>query len=117
MITFYVKELMLSRGYKYPNNALRKLGFHYNLARQILSGQARSLNLNQVESLCVFLNCTPNDLLNYTPPQKDYIKSGHPLNEVSKQADAMGAIDYLRNLSPSDLKKANDLLKQLHDRV
>ncbi len=116
MITFYVKELMISKGYKYPNNTLRKLGFHYTQASHLLSGKARSLSLNHVEMLCIFLNCTPNDIMNFTPDQKDYIQSTHPLNEVTKEAQTMGPIDYLRSLSPKDLKKANELLRQMNDK-
>jgi DNA-binding Xre family transcriptional regulator len=116
MITFFVKELLISRGYKYPNNTLRKLGFHYQQANQLLSGKARSLNLHQLEILCTFLNCTPNDILNFTPDAKDYMQARHPLNDLKKETDGMGPIDYLRSLSPGELKMANQILKQLHDK-
>lgn len=53
---------MTARQIAYPHAFLTKNGMSNNSAHKMLSGSAVQVNFRQLTSLCVALNCTPNDL-------------------------------------------------------
>lgn len=51
------------RDIKTPVRFLLGIGINPNTANKMLKGEAVQLSFTQMTSLCIHLNCTPNDLL------------------------------------------------------
>lgn len=54
---------MRLRGVDNHYEFLRSLGFVKSTARKVINDEPFIVKLEQIEALCIALNCTPNDLL------------------------------------------------------
>lgn len=78
---------MRLRGIENHYDLLRKLGFAPGTARNFLAGEIIQLKLDQLESLCTALNCTPNDLIEWTPNANQPVSDAHSLNAIKRKPE------------------------------
>ncbi|GEC77591.1 hypothetical protein FAQ01_04610 [Flavobacterium aquatile] len=62
-IVLNLEPIMATRNIKTKYTYLRKNGVSGNAAQRMLNGTLTQLTFSQLTSLCVGLNCTPNDIL------------------------------------------------------
>jgi DNA-binding Xre family transcriptional regulator len=111
MIKFYIKEVLKVKGYKPNTHILQRMGLRYTAANRLIKGETRSLTLDHLEMLCVFLNCTPNDILNFEMNAENPLNSEHPLNTLIKPINQESPIDYIKTLTPEQAVEATALVK------
>lgn len=111
MLKFYIKEVLKVKGYKPNTHILQRMGLRYTAANRLIKGETRSLTLDHLEMLCVFLNCTPNDILNFSSDPDNQLSADHPLNSLSKPLNQESPIDYIKTLTPEQAKEATALVK------
>ena len=112
MIKFYVKDLLRVKGYKPNTHMLQRIGFRYTEANRLIKGEARSLSLDHLEMLCNFLNCTPNDILNFVPDPEKQLLPEHPLNTLTKPLNQESPVDYIKGMTPEQAIEATELMKK-----
>ncbi len=112
MLTLYLSPLLNARGIERPFAWLRKQGFTHNTAHRLLK-QPVVMNLAYLEKLCSLLQCTPNDLLLFTPSAHTPLPAAHPLNGLVKKAEKENVAQQLRSLPLPQLDKVLDLIHQL----
>ena len=61
-IVLDLKNVLTARGITHPSAFLLKIGINVNSANKMLKGEAVQVNMKQLTTLCLNLNCTPNDL-------------------------------------------------------
>jgi len=70
------------------------------------------MNLKDVEKLCVMLQCSPNDLLEWIPDTKDAKNEKHPLATL-KRKDSFTQLNLMLKDVPLDkLSAIENLIKQ-----
>ncbi len=111
MFKFYIKEVLKLKGYKPNTHILQRMGLRYTAANRLIKGETRSLTLDHLEMLCLFLNCTPNDILNFVPVDENQIASEHPLNKLTKPIHQESPVDYIRSMTPEQAVEATALVK------
>lgn len=90
MLKYDVKRVMWARGKTQFFTYLRKQGYNPNTASRLLNAHIKNMNLKHVEQLCLLLDCTPNDLLEWEPdhsiasPEKKALSSLIRKDELSK---------------------------------
>ena len=67
MLYFNFFKLFKARNIKTPRKFLRENGLTENQAQRLLTIHTRALRLDTIEKICLALNCTPNDLLEWKP--------------------------------------------------
>ena len=87
MLNINIKKVMRLRGIENHYNLLLSLGFVPGTARNFLAGTIIQLKLDQLERLCVALNCTPNDLLEWTPGANQPVSDAHSLNAIKRKPE------------------------------
>ncbi|MES2616690.1 MAG: helix-turn-helix transcriptional regulator [Bacteroidota bacterium] len=113
MIGFYVKEFMRMKGHSKPRVfTLRKLEIGQTAAYNIMFNRAKEIKLKDLETLCMYLNCTPNDILNYTPDNR-VLHKGHELFKLMKNPNPQYPAGWMVALGPEKLLEASDYLRQL----
>lgn len=85
MLSFNFAKIFTARGIDKPNQWLIEQGFSPNYAVKIAKSRFVRLDLPNLERLCVALNCTPNELLEWTPGAKEKISASHPLYPLRKR--------------------------------
>ena len=80
MLKVNILRVCTMRSVTKPLSFFRNHGFSSATATRIAGGYMNSFSLETVEKLCLSLNCTPNDLLEWTP-SKGYGGKHHALTE------------------------------------
>lgn len=106
-----IKRVMRVRGIEKHFNLLIKLGFVPSTARSFLDGTTRQVKLDQLEQLCIALNCTPNDLLEWRPDANQSIAETHSLNVLRKKTEK----DLPNLLGEIPMEKFDQILGLLQD--
>lgn len=112
MIKFYIREVLRVKGYKPNTHILQQMGLRYTAANRLIKGETRSLTLDHLEMLCHFLNCTPNDILNFIPDQENTPSPEHPLNTLTKPVQQDNPVDYIKGMTPEQAREATALVKK-----
>jgi DNA-binding Xre family transcriptional regulator len=62
-IVLDLKPILVARNIPHPSAYLLKIGVNSFTANKMLKGEAVQINFRQLTTLCLHLNCTPNDLM------------------------------------------------------
>jgi DNA-binding Xre family transcriptional regulator len=102
-IVLHLKPILVARNILHPSAFLIKIGINNSTANKMLKGEAVQVNFRQLTTLCMTLNCTPNDLFalrDLTPP------AGHQLEQLQKLEDAIvNPMDGFASLGLQELKE------------
>ncbi|MFA6597092.1 MAG: helix-turn-helix transcriptional regulator [Ignavibacteriaceae bacterium] len=97
MLTYNLKKLFKLRGITTPASFLMKNGFGKQAAYRITGNRFNALQPEYLEKLCIALNCTPNDLMEWEP------------NKNIEKPEILG-LNKLRPVPVGDLRHfANDI--------
>jgi DNA-binding Xre family transcriptional regulator len=113
MLSLYINEFLLKKGYKSGPWALRKIGMPSSAAYTLSQPGVRSIKLDQLEHICQIFDCTPNDLLNYKPKQKDLLPDGHSLLKLQKDTSKQTPMELVKQLRPEEIDKASEMLEEM----
>lgn len=84
MLNFNFTRIFKARGIDKPFTFLVKAGYSASFATRVVNNKVRQLNLVEIEKLCVILQCTPNELLEWIPGQNYNAEQGHPLSSLQR---------------------------------
>jgi DNA-binding Xre family transcriptional regulator len=112
MLYLNIKRVMRLRGVDEHYRFLVNLGFVPATAKNFLRGQVTLIRLEQIETLCVALNCTPNDLLQWRPNQNQTLAETHSMNSLKKKSDK-DLPDLLREIPVEKFEQIVDILQNL----
>jgi DNA-binding Xre family transcriptional regulator len=101
MLTFNFSRIFKARGIEKPFSFLVKTGYSDNFATRVVNNRIKRLDLADLEELCVLLQCTPNDLLEWIPDSKDKNNDKHPLNSI-KRSNKVIQLTQILNSVPLD---------------
>ena len=113
MLKFNLDAILYARGVKKKYPFLSKLGLTYRVARRLADGDTQMLRTNHIEKICLALNCTPNDLLQWTP--EGNVAADHPLYALNRAQ----SVDILKEINQLPLDRLDELkakLKEMKDR-
>ena len=109
MLSLNVKRVMRLRGVENQRSLLDDLEFAPATARRLLAGDVLRIELEDLEKLCIALKCTPNDLLDWTPPESlEANASGQALHKLTHDPE-----DITRLLGSLPLEKVQALADEL----
>lgn len=114
MLTFQLKELLECKGYKASAQVLRNIGFSYTTAYKLLHGDVGSISFKHLEELCLFLNCTPNDLYRFVPDNPLQAPKSHAIWQILQKEEQMeNPAELVKRMNPEQIEKANRMLREL----
>jgi DNA-binding Xre family transcriptional regulator len=113
MLSLYINEFLLKKGYKSGPWALRKIGMPTSAAYTLSQPGVRTIKLDQLEHICQIFDCTPNDLLNYQPGQKDLLPPGHSLMKLQKDNSRQTPMELVKQLRPEEIDEASAVLEEM----
>lgn len=96
MIEFRLKEIMEDRGlsrYELSKNT----GINYQTLTKLYNGDNKAIQYEILNKLCFFLDCTPGDLLIYTP-----------------DPDAISPDDFIQEIANSNSKEAQQIRLEMY---
>ena len=115
MLYLNIKRIMRLRGIDSHYHFMLKLGFAPAASRSFLSGEVVSIKLEQLEKLCVALNCTPNDLVEWRPDASQTVSETHSMNGL-KRTPERDLPKLLNEIPPEKLEQILDIFQDLKDK-
>lgn len=106
MLTWNLKPIFKARGIERPYTFLVKAGISRHSATSILTNDIFFMRLRHLEILCEALNCTPHDLLKWTPNPNRPLPQDHQLHKLRSQATTFNLSNTLKSLP---LEKLNEI--------
>ncbi|MFT3752637.1 MAG: helix-turn-helix transcriptional regulator [Paludibacter sp.] len=101
------------RGVNKPFRFFKNHGFSPAAATRIAGGYMNSFSLETVEKLCLALNCTPNDLLEWAPSKDMATNTTHSLNELIRSKALLENVTQLINsASLQKLEKIQEIIQR-----
>ena len=83
-------------------------------ADKLLKGTAVLIKFERLEYICRELNCTPNDILEWTPSKNDIpLTEGHPLKQLSQKYNPNELITQLGSITTEELY---ELIKRIDNK-
>jgi len=116
MLTYNLNRLFRLRGIHNPVQFLTEKGYHKDTAYRIIRKRACSLQFYQIEDFCKWLNCTPNDLFEWTPDKGEKPEDYPSLLQLMpiKSSDIAQLLkDVPMNKIPDFLKKVEAAKKEV----
>lgn len=102
-IVLHLAPILAARNINHPSAFLIKIGITTVTATKMLKGKAVQVNFRQLTSLCLHLNCTPNDLFalrDLVPPV------GHQLQKLQSINDeVINPVEKYKNMGLEEIKK------------
>ena len=113
MLRLNLERIFKVKGITKTNQYLIKLGNSVGYATQLVNGRSVSIRFDKLELLCSALNCTPNDLFDYSNSEQNSLPVGHALHSISKN-NAIGEVNKLLNDLP--MEKIEELYRILKEK-
>jgi len=113
MLKFKLSSVLRVRGIEKPFAFLQKWGFYRTVASNLINDKTISIKIKQIETLCRVLNCTPNDLFEFTPNANDSISPDHPLNSLNRQLNSSKIQKVVKEIPLDKLDKVEEFISQL----
>jgi len=63
-----------------------------------------SFQLRNIDKLCSLLNCTPNDLLVWSPKRNEKLTDSHPITRLKKRNTDLNWQDTIKTVPLEDLE-------------
>lgn len=112
MLIYNFQRVFKARGIDKPRAFLINHGFPRGIATGIANNKADRFALKHMEKVCLLLNCTPNDLLEWQPANKKEDTPDTALYILKKEVRQGGTEELLRGLPMSKLEELAKLLKE-----
>lgn len=112
MLHFNILRICKARGIDRPYSFLRKHGFGVSAATRIANDHILGLSIGNIETLCLLLNCTPNDLLEWTPSKEWVANTSHSLNVLKRQDKWTNVTQLVNGASLEKLEKLEEIIRK-----
>jgi hypothetical protein len=112
MLHLYIKEYLRAKGYPPKPHTLVKFGINPFMAQKLINNKVKNLNLETLAEVCLALDCTPNDILNFQPIEGTVVPSA-AMFRLKKEPSGSSPIDYVKILKPEKLSEAIEYLKNM----
>jgi len=113
MLYFNLKRLLDLRGVERPYSWLVQNGFVPQTATRWAKNEIGYVRPEQMERLCLLLNCTPNDLFDWREDNKTVVHDAHALRTLKREAPARSVADMTRDIPADKLEKLGEMLNDL----
>src|SRR3982750_2303225 len=116
MLQFNLTRLLKLRNIDRPYTWLGRNGFVPQTATRRSKNESGRIRADQLERLCLLLNCTPNDLFDWREDGKTVVHDTHALRTLTKPPPDTNIQTTLRELPLDKLEKLGEMLAELNDK-
>ena len=113
MLKVNILRVCSIRSINKPLSFFRNHGFSSASATRMAGGTMNSFSLETVEKLCLALNCTPNDLLEWVPSKDMATNTTHSLNSLKRNEALLNSVSQLVNSVPLEkLERIQEIIQK-----
>lgn len=114
MIYLDLKRVMTDREIPNPYQFLKKCGVPAHTASRLLSNTTNSISFKHLETICLNLNCTIDDLCSWTPDTTRRLYNETALNKLKReQKKRINVSHKIRTLPLDKLDLVQNFIEQV----
>ena len=98
MLKLNISRVLALKGIDNSYSFLKAHGYKHNKAYHLSRSLTQKIDLNNLEDICLSLNCTPNDLFEWTPSKPETDIEGHALQSIRRKDAAVGLVKLVQGL-------------------
>ncbi len=114
MLQLNLKRIFKARGIEQPYKFLAQNGFVPFTAHKYKNGKVEHMRLDHIEKLCTVLNCTPNDIFEWSPDDLLDDRADHPLQKIRTREKKIEITKLLSKMSLEKLEEIEKLIEANH---
>jgi DNA-binding Xre family transcriptional regulator len=111
MLYINLRKILSDRGIELAIPFLEKVGLARYTAKRMLGNGNKYLGLEHAERICLALNCSPNELLEWRPDPGTTVAADHPLQKLRPKEQSLS--QQLRQLTPDELEAVQQFIGTL----
>jgi DNA-binding Xre family transcriptional regulator len=112
MLKFNFHRIFTAKGIDKSFTYLLGLGFNRSAASKLNTGNIKSIKLKDLERYCEKFDCTPNDLLEWTPNKYVDNPDKHPLNSLRRAESTVNIKAILHTLPVAHLEEIEKFIQE-----
>ena len=113
MLRLNIQRVFALRGIGNPFSQLVRIGISRPTATNLLNNTVNSIQAKHLEKICEFLNCTPDDLYQWTPAADTRNVDTHPLRSLRRDNKAARYNELIRNIPLDKIDEVEKMLSSL----
>lgn len=117
MLKLNVSRVVRLRGYHKVFAFLYNNGFSRSIASKLVRENAYEIKTDQIERLCIILNCTPSDLFEWQPNPNTVVSESHALKSLIRAGDPPPITNIIQNVPIEKLEKLSRELNERKDEI
>jgi len=110
MLKLNIQRILAGRAIDRPFTYLVKQGFSKNLATRMNTSKMKQVNLADIEKLCLLFQCTPNELLEWVPADKQTDTDTQPLRDLIRVNPKVNIRAVLNSLPYAQIAEMEKLI-------
>jgi len=112
MLIYNFTRVFTARGIDKPRDFLIKNGFPRGIASRIAINKVGMIPMKHLEKVCLLLNCTPDDLIEWKPDDKKQDNPDTALYLLKTEQQSKSEAELLRGLPLHKLKELGKVLRE-----
>ena len=112
MLSLNLQPIFKARGIEKPYSYLVSAGFPSYTAHNLLNAKTVTFRLSHIDKLCSLLNCTPNDLVVWTPNRNEKLADTHPITRLKKQNTDLNWQDTIKTIPLDQLSEIVKIINE-----
>ncbi|WP_320054084.1 helix-turn-helix transcriptional regulator [uncultured Acetobacteroides sp.] len=112
MLKLDISRVLLLKGGSKPFTFLLKLGYKRAKAFNMANNRNSSVALHDLEQICLRLNCTPNDVLEWTPSKSEDDIANHALQSIRRKDNAVGLVKLVEGLPAEEMAAVEQFIRE-----
>ncbi len=98
-----IKQLLVTKGVRYPFSWLRKQGIAHVMAHRLLDNKTKRISIAHIGAICKAINCTPNDIFEWEVGEKENpLPEHHHLNTIAPRTPS-GILQKLKDMTEAEI--------------
>jgi Predicted transcriptional regulator len=111
MLTLNLQRIFKLKGIDDTLAYMKKLGYKRTKIFNLMNDRKSTIEFADLEYLCKRLNCTPNDLLEWSPSKNDSdMPSTHALHAIRRKDAAVDLVTLVENLPVEQLEEVEKFI-------
>ena len=113
MLELNIVNLLKTRGVDNASRYLVQKGMKYHTVNRLLTGKVDGMTYATLEQLCLFCNCSPDDLFVWRKADGLDVPDDHSLYKLKPKENVISPVDRIKNLPVSKLAKLQEFMDGL----
>jgi DNA-binding Xre family transcriptional regulator len=112
MLQINLQRVCKSRDIEKPSLYLQSHGISLTTATRALKGEYENFSMNTIERFCLIFHCTPNDLLEWTPPASANIPETEPIYALRRLNRVASVSQLINGASLEKLGQLEEIIRK-----